>query len=860
MVEQRQAWFTICSANYIAYAKTLFRSLKRADPDGATPFFLILVDEEVPGELMEQLPFEVILARDLGIPEFWDMALRYSVMEMNTAVKPAAFLHLFDRGFDAAVYLDPDIYVISELTEVKRSLRDGANVILTPHSTEPLEDGLDPDDVRLLRTGAYNLGFIACRRSDEARRLLEWWHRRMLAQCLVDLEAGLFVDQKFMDLAPAYAKGVEILRHTGYNVAYWNLASRPVTRQDGVWKAGDRDLVFFHFSGVIPGRKEVFSKHQNRFEVSNIGDLKDLLGAYIDELEAEGHSGLKGIPYAYGRFGDGSAIPDVYRRYIARTEPSRRLAREAAFAPSIEQVDRPEPNFPQGPIPCTKLMMQIWRERPDLQKSFHLLDDQGREAFARWFVSAAEREYGLPEAAYESVLASLKMLDIAMPGGRGPRRFSRQWLARQLIVRGSFARSLFRRLPAGTRSKVRNSVIRLASGHTQKSAQMQSIEKLDGDLSSGIGIYGYLEAVSGVGEGSRRMCEALKEADVPYSAHALKAHGHASQQAIDWLNLTDGASPYKCLLFHVNADEAARVLEALPAHQIDGRYRIGYWAWELAEFPRAWLGALDYFNEIWVPSRFVRDAVQKATDKQVHIVPHPVPEREDSGESRAQFSLPSDDYLFLCSLDLKSYSSRKNPMAAYEAFCRAFPADSGEDIRARLVVKLHGGAEQSEEDRQIVRRLLSDDRVILIDVPLSGKRYASLQRLCDGFISLHRSEGFGMNIAEAMRLGKPVIATAYSGNTDYFGATVGYPVRYKLVPVEPGQYPHGTGQVWAEPDIEHAASLLRRVYEHQEEARSKGRKASQHMIEHYSTAAVARIVRERYEKLAQHVLAGPEDK
>ncbi len=188
--------FTICSANYLPYARVLHRSLLRKG--GIRDFVCFLVDEVGDHLALAELEFECVEARRIGCGHFFDMAARYSIMEMNTAIKPFCFQWLFDnRKSENIVYLDPDIYVISEFIELDKLLSQDADIVLTPHSTEPLLDGRDPDDLRLLRTGAYNLGFCALRRSRSTASFLDWWKSHLVENCAVDLENGIFVDQKY---------------------------------------------------------------------------------------------------------------------------------------------------------------------------------------------------------------------------------------------------------------------------------------------------------------------------------------------------------------------------------------------------------------------------------------------------------------------------------------------------------------------------------------------------------------------------------------------------------------------------------------------------------------------------------------
>ncbi|MEO1015845.1 MAG: glycosyltransferase [Pseudomonadota bacterium] len=849
----RVAYFTICSANYLAYARTLHASLAKADPKAAEDFHLILVDEldEATERCLGGL--NTTEARALDLPTFFDMALRYDQMEMNTAVKPAAFEHLFSKGYDAAIYLDPDIYVLKPLTHVLKALKGGANGVLTPHATAPLEDGLDPDDVRLMRTGVFNLGFGAFANTKKAKDFVAWWKRRMEGQCRVDLENGLFVDQRFMDLAPAYLDDLHVLKHLGYNTAYWNLGHRPVKKSPKGWTSGGQPLHFFHFSGVKPGNKKVFSKHQNRFGVEDIGELNELLGEYLDELDAQGHAESGKLPYTYGRLADGAPVPKIIREIFADDFTPAPRTREEAFSPDLAWADAPAESLSRiNGFEITKVMHAVWRKRPDLRDAFPLTNEQGRERFLRWFAATAEREYGLPKALIAKAEAQLA----AHGGGVSPFSNGRgvspkapiRWVASKALTHAGALRKAYQIVPPRWRAVVRDGLIRSASGQpTARRIAHADDRFMDRGLAPGLGVYGYFRAVSGVGEGARRTIGALQAVGAPFSAHIVSTTGHQAEIVEEPASLAYGPSPHRALLFHVNADQTPMMLDATPREELQGRYLIGYWTWELAEFPDAWAEAFSRVDEVWTPTRFVRDAVAAKTDKPVHVVPHPVPERISSGEGRARLGLPADRFLFLCALDLNSYRARKNAEGAYKAFRRAFPEGCADG--PMLVVKVHGGAHTHDARRELASLLAKDDCVILIDLPMDGARYAALQEACDAYVSLHRSEGFGLNIAECMRLGRPVVATGYGGNADFLDETTGYPVPYEMVAVKPGEYPHGEGQKWAEPDLEAAAAILREIANDPNAARARGEAARRSIIEAMGPDKVGAVITRHLQRI-----------
>nr|WP_321986238.1 hypothetical protein [uncultured Lichenicoccus sp.] len=317
----RLAIFTICSNNYMPFAQVLFASLRRHHPDAA--LFLCLADRlnDTPGSGPRD--WTVIEANDLPIPDFAGFAFRYDIMEFNTALKPFMFLHLLEaRGFDAVVYLDPDIELFAPLAGVLAALQSGASFVFTPHLCAPSEHRAEPNDLSMMRAGAYNLGFLAVSRCEETVVLLGWWARRLRTQCVNAQAEGLFVDQKFMDLIPSFASNAAISHDTTLNVAYWNLEQRTLDRTAEGWTVDGAPLTFFHFSGFNPRLPHRLSRHSPRF----VGDLPPPLAAltaqYAERLWMQGHGSFPGVSYTYGRFASGTPIHPVIRAMFRDQRPA----------------------------------------------------------------------------------------------------------------------------------------------------------------------------------------------------------------------------------------------------------------------------------------------------------------------------------------------------------------------------------------------------------------------------------------------------------------------------------------------------------------------------------------------------------
>lgn len=278
-----------------------------------------------------------------------------------------------------------------------------------------------------------------------------------------------------------------------------------------------------------------------------------------------------------------------------------------------------------------------------------------------------------------------------------------------------------------------------------------------------------------------------------------------------------------------------------------GVYRIAMWYWELEKVPAEFAANSVGLNEIWAPTRFVADAMAKALP--IPVVPMLPGLRIDElpdemVASRQYFGLNESAFVFLYCFDMSSTSARKNPLGLIEAYYRAF----GRDPRVQLVLKISRG-EQQPKERETILRMAELTGVRVIDCVYSRAVTLDLIRRCDCYVSLHRSEGLGLTMAEAMLLGKPTIATGYSGNLDFMNDDNSLLVRYDYDEVPPNTPHYPAGCRWAEPDIDHAADLMRWVYEHPQEAAQLGRKAQASLRETLDPRRAGQRMLERIELL-----------
>jgi glycosyltransferase involved in cell wall biosynthesis len=324
----------------------------------------------------------------------------------------------------------------------------------------------------------------------------------------------------------------------------------------------------------------------------------------------------------------------------------------------------------------------------------------------------------------------------------------------------------------------------------------------------GVIVGGEIRRASGLGEAARIMQRAFEALAVPNwsleAGLAVPGEGAAIARPAPSLGHPGDRA---ALLLHVNAPVLPSALLRLPGRMVRGRRVIGYWAWELPTVPASWRPACSCVHEVWAPSRFTARALENLMPGRVRVVPLPLAlsPPEPAPLDRAAFGLPEDAVVILVSFSLASAFERKNPLAAVEAFRKAF----GNRPDRILVLKVgHGG--HFTEDMQRMREAIAGCGNIRLEtrtLPVADTH--ALTRLADIVLSLHRSEGFGLVPAEAMMLGRAVVATNWSATAEFLDDSCGVPVGYRLVPAQdPRGIFEAPGAVWAEADTDEAARAL----------------------------------------------------
>ncbi len=364
----------------------------------------------------------------------------------------------------------------------------------------------------------------------------------------------------------------------------------------------------------------------------------------------------------------------------------------------------------------------------------------------------------------------------------------------------------------------------------------------------GVLFVGYAEGALGLGQAFRANLAAAASAAIPFGIYPLRV-GIETRLIEPYMpERYDDTHAYDICLIQVAADQLAAVFRTLDPRQLDESYKVLVPYWELAAAPEEWREKLRAIDEIWAPNEFIAKAFTPVFTGSILVMP---PAMEPSGydfPARAHYGLEESRFYFMFSFDYYSSPFRKNPLGVIEAFQQAFPKG---DENVGLIIKSAGAPEHYPELKAAIRRTMDRDvRICLLDHNMSRGEMLGLIHATDAYVSLHRSEGFGLGMAEALSFGRIVIGTDYSGSTNFLNNRTGYPVPYLLRPVLPHEYHYSDGQSWAEPNLAEAVEIMRKVVADPEEARRRGAVGQSFVRERYGISPVGRLMKARLDKLA----------
>ena len=841
---KRQGVCTIASKNYLSLARVFAESVTRANPEVAV--FVLLVDEVEDRFDPRAEPFRLITAGELdNIPHPRSFFFKYDPIELNTAIKPYFLEYLFrEFSLDKICFFDPDIYVFSRL-DCLWALLDTQCLVLTPHITSPYRDHCRPTEIDLNLAGVYNLGFLGLSRTPATADFLQWWKERLYDYCYMKPAEGMHVDQNWMHFAPAMQERVFILRDPAYNIAYWNLHERGhrLKFESERLYVDHRPAVFYHFSGFSPNNLEIISKHQNRYQLEDFPNLRPLFAFYRDRVNRKGYETIKQWPYAFGRLTDGSKVPMVARGMYSRLSRERMLELGDPFAAGgpgsfVAWLNEPVDHADAAPSSViTRLHMEIYQLRGDVRKVYPEPLGADREGFAGWLRSSAVKEHGLDPVFFPDGPGAVPSRP---SGGGGRSTFSARDGLRQLLKE-----AVLRVVPHNSRLFYR--LIRWDARYLKRKTVPPALpagSEPVGPLPFGANVAGYIQGEFGVAEVARATLKALISSGVPHVLNNVVTTYHRNQDAT--FDAFSTANPYRVNLVHVNADQVPAFVREKGPQYFKGRYNIGHWSWELERFPQCWSSSFAPFQEIWVPSVFCQESIAKVSPVPVLRMPFSVLINEqDAQPDRPRFALPADKFLFGFLFDFLSFAERKNPLGLLQAFRQAFSRRA--DVL--LVVKCIN-SQYAADKAAALRQAAEGCPVHFIDGHLPRREMAALMATFDCYVSLHRSEGFGIGLAQSMYLGKPVIATGYSGNMEYMNHNNSFPIAYRLVELAENYGPYEKGNVWAEPDVEHAAELMRKVVDDRALRERVSRRAAADLRRQLAPEVAGAAIRDRLRLVA----------
>jgi glycosyltransferase involved in cell wall biosynthesis len=779
--------WTVATPGELSHARVLVRSVAEAAPGTRTT---VVLAGPRPGHDDE---LDLIALEDLA-PDLQRAARSLPWRAVGLMARARVLGEALARSDEPVVLLDPGMDVRADLEPFAEALERSCVALVPRLLGQMPSDGHIPCGGDVVAAGLHTPAVIGARAGDETTEFLTWWEDHLVdttrqmghGELAALRRAPSLRLNQWLDLAPSRFEALTVVEHAGLCVSAWNLHQhRLAMRPRGPMTVDGEPLRLVHFDGFDPEKRHWLCADADRVRVPDHPVLDILCDSYGERLIEAGWEPFGGVRV-------GTALDNglVFDRRLAHLHEQASIGGQTFGS---------------------------------------LATPEGATAFCDWLESPADRgaQHGLNRVTEHvwgergDVPRAYKDLD----GSDGAEyvRWLWEWGRHELALPDRF-------LPPHP--------------------DFVSDAERDTTALGGVRVIGYMRGALGLGAAARAYTDALRAEGAQVRTTTVTPPRAATgprptlaYAEVDYADDETLLEPEPVHVLCVNADELPALAEQLGDGLRGTQRTIGIWAWETDDVPARWDRAYDLVDEIWTYSRYVAQSLSRVAP--VPVIPIPIPVAvPEPPEHELDLGFP-DGFQFLFAFDFLSTPARKYPEGLIRAFCRAFAPGEG----PQLVIKtLHGALRPMWFDRL---RWLARDRadIHIVDRALSGAERDALMAGCDCYVSLHRAEGFGLTIAEAMALGKPVIATAYSGNLDFMTPMNGYLVEYALTRVGPDgeQYPpNGT---WADPDLEHAAHLMRHVYEHPEEARAKGERARRTVAETLSADAVGRLIGDRLRRL-----------
>ncbi len=807
---------TLATPATLPEARVLARSLREHEPEWPHEVVLLAPDGWAPAPGEQPALQSAAELLELNVEP---LIGRHEEQDLIALLLPRLLeAHCRLRG-TPALHLPPTAWVLGGLEPVARAL-ERRSVVLAPRMRGDVPaDGLEPSQAQVEWAGRIAETVMGVDGSGASAGFLEWW-RDHVARALGSLDGlhggGRPEDRpwlaRLLELAPARF-ATAVLEDSGCNLSMWNLHEHTLERGGtGVLVDGRWPLRFLDLAGFEPDRPYRLAPHATRVRVSRSPALRELCARYARELEGAGwraahHRRDVGRTMADGEVYD-EALHSLHVRALALGAPFEDVFEPAGARAFAEWLAGPAPRG--GAHGLTRYVYyRIARERPDVLRAYPDLDGADGGECVAWCWAFGREEMGIPERFMPPRPGAAAEQASAAP----PHREGGQ-----------------------------------STGDGTPPADGRPATAGEGSCPA-VRLTGYLSHALGLGSAARGYALALDAAGVPTSTASVpQFHMELPTQLDDGYgnhHFEDlvGAGRHGIEIVAVNPEELPSFVERLGEGYFHGP-RIGIWAWETNTIPARWQRAFALVQEIWVNSHFMAQNIGAASPVPVIALPPPVGRPAEPVEP-LRLGVP-EGFLYLFVFDYLSTIQRKNPVGLIEAFKRAFAPGEG----PQLLLKTINAPLRPLAEEEVLWAAHGRPDVHVVDRSLSGPERDAVMAACDCYVSLHRSEGFGLTLAEAMALGKPTIATGYSGNLDFMTPENSYLVEYEPGRVGPDCEIYPADGEWAQPSVEHAAELMRRVCERPEEAARRGARARADVARQLSPQATGAAMRRRLEELA----------
>ncbi len=828
---------TLTTPSTLPQARVLADSLRRHQPDW--PLEVLFIgrerDANVEGERLQ--PRSVAEELDLDIER---VIASHDEQDLIALLLPRVLRSYSARGNGPLLHLPPTAWVLGDLAPVQAALAT-RSVLLVPRMTADIpNDGLLPAREQMERVGRISDTLVGVDGTAAADGFLTWWsgHVEQMVGSLDDRRAGARPEDRpwlarLLELAPARF-ATAVLEDPGCNLSKWNLHLHSLqSTPEGTLVDERWPLRWLDLPGFRPDRPHQLSVSASRVRISRSPALRELCVTYASELERAGWSAVDRRQDIGRRLADGLVYDDALDALRTRAEALGERY-DDLFDPAGDDA-RAFTEWLAGPAPAgvrygvnRYVYYRVARERPDVMRAYPDLDGPDGADYVEWCWVFGREEVSIPDRFMPPQLGSAPpALESASAG--------------QPETSGSSASESEK----DTRAERTEST--QAPTTSEPDAPMQATRN---GAQPAVRVTGYLSHTLGLGAAGRGYAQALQAAGVAVSTASVPLHhlelpvelqdGYGRHGFEDVAH--DGVH-HGFEIVAVNADELPSFVGRLGEDYFQGP-RIGIWGWETDTIPTRWQRAFELVQEIWVYSRFMAQNIGAAAPVPTIALPPPVQAPAEPALP-LRLDVPDDGFLFLFVFDYLSTIQRKNPVGLIEAFKRAFAPGEG----PRLLLKTINGPLRPLAEEEVLWAAHGRPDIHVLDRSLGGPELNGLMAACDAYVSLHRSEGFGLTMAEAMAIGKPVIATGYSGNLDFMNAENSYLVEYELGRVGPDCEIYPPEGTWARPSVEHAAELMRRVVERPEEAAAIGARAREDIARELSAQATGAAMRRRLEEL-----------